>query len=169
MSPVSGITTFLSLVTNSPEETREVGRVLGGYAEGGEVFLLTGELGAGKTCLTQGIAWGLGVAGYARSPTFVIATRYRGRLTLSHLDLFRIQDPREVWDLDLEEYISGEGVCVVEWADRAAEEFPPESVWIDMEYGQNETDRLIQIGTEDRAARLIPAGLRLALGPWTRV
>lgn len=148
---------MLRLVSHSPEETQEIGRLLGQGAEAGDIFLLTGALGAGKTCLTQGIAWGLGVEGYARSPTFVIVTRYRGRLTLHHIDLFRIQDSREAWDLGLEEYLSGEDVCVVEWADRAAEVFPEESTWITLEYGPEETERLITINAkkEMRHIRLL--------------
>ena len=141
----------LRLVSHSPEETQEVGRLLGQVAQTGDIFLLTGALGAGKTCLTQGIAWGLGVEGYARSPTFVIITRYRGRLVLHHIDLFRIQDPLEAWDLGLEEYLSGEDVCVVEWADRAAEVFPQESTWIALEYGTKETERVISINVKDEA------------------
>jgi tRNA threonylcarbamoyladenosine biosynthesis protein TsaE len=112
-------------------------------------------LGAGKTCLTQGIAWGLGVEGYARSPTFVIVTRYVGRLVLHHVDLFRVQGYQEAQDLGLDEYLSGEDVCVVEWADRAAEAFPPGSVWIALEYGPEDTERLVTIrdvGKGDRPA-----------------
>ena len=84
---------LLRLVSHSPQDTQDVGRLLGQQAEAGDIFLLTGALGAGKTCLTQGIAWGLGVGGYARSPTFVIVTQYRGRLTLHHLDLFPDRGP----------------------------------------------------------------------------
>lgn len=143
----------LSLVSHGPEGTQEIGRLLGRGAGPGDVFLLTGALGAGKTCLTQGIAWGLGVEGYARSPTFVLVTRYKGRLTLHHIDLFRVQDSPEAWDLGLEEYLAGGDVCVVEWADRAAEVFPQESTWIALDYGAQPTDRLIRIdakGGDDR-------------------
>ena len=133
------------LVSHSPDETREIGRLLGTAAEGGDVFLLEGPLGAGKTCLTQGIAWGMGVEGYARSPTFVMVTRYRGRLTLHHIDLFRVRDADEAWDLGLEEYLSGDDVCVVEWADRAAEVFPPEAMWLSLQYGATETERVITV------------------------
>ena len=139
----------LQLVSRGPEETWEIGRRLGQRAGAGDVFLLTGTLGAGKTCLTQGIAWGLGVEGYATSPTFVIVRRYRGRLTLYHIDLFRISDAQEAQELGIEEYLSGEEVCVVEWADRAPEVFPPESLWIAMEYGCEETERLITIMPEN--------------------
>ena len=133
----------LRMVTHSPEETQEVGISLGRCAKSGDIYLLTGELGAGKTCLTQGIAWGLGVEGYARSPSFVIATQYKGRLTLHHIDLYRIENPLEAWDLDLEEALSGDGVSVVEWADRAPGLFPPDSLWIRLEHGEEPSQRII--------------------------
>lgn len=140
----------LDYVSHSPELTRDLGRLLGQSSQAGDVFLLTGELGAGKTCLTQGIAWGLGVEGYARSPTFVMITRYEGRLTLHHIDLFRVQGPDDAWDLGLEEYLSGDDICVVEWADRAPEVFPRDSTWIHLGYGAIETERLITIEAEQR-------------------
>jgi hypothetical protein len=87
------------------------------------VILLDGPLGAGKTCLTQGIAMGLGITGYVRSPTFVLMARYSGRLTLHHLDLYRVGSSQEAWDLGLDEQISGDGLCVVEWPDRAPDLF----------------------------------------------
>ena len=139
----------LHLLSHGPDETREIGRVLGREAQAGDLFLLEGGLGAGKTCLTQGIAWGLGVEGYARSPTFVIITRYRGRLTLYHIDLFRIEGDQELWDLGIEEYFGGDGVCVIEWADRAPGVFPPERISIALEYGESETERLITITPAD--------------------
>ena len=150
----------LSLISHSPEETQEIGRLLGQEAKARDVLLLTGPLGAGKTCLTQGIAWGLGVEGYARSPTFVIVARYQGRLTLHHIDLFRVQDDLEALDVGIEEYLLGEDVCVVEWADRAAEIFPQRSLWISLEYGARETDRLITLGDEDQTGHHILESLK---------
>jgi tRNA threonylcarbamoyladenosine biosynthesis protein TsaE len=134
---------FLQILTSSLEETQKAGHVLGEQAQPGDIFLLTGPLGAGKTSFTQGIAWGLGVAGYARSPTFVLATRYRGRLTLHHIDLYRINDPLEAWDLGLEELLAGDDVCVVEWADRAEEIFPEDSLWIALDYTPEAIQRTI--------------------------
>jgi|SRR5918992_5792977 tRNA threonylcarbamoyladenosine biosynthesis protein TsaE len=145
------MTSFLQILTSSPEETQKAGQVLGEQAQPGNIFLLTGPLGAGKTSLTQGIARGLGVAGYARSPTFVLATRYQGRLTLHHVDLYRINDPLEAWDLGLEELLAGDDVCVVEWADRAEEIFPEDSLWIILAYAPEENQRTITL--EKRSAR----------------
>ena len=130
----------IKLLTKDPEETQAVGHALGTHARAGDIFLLTGPLGAGKTCLTQGIAKGLGVEGYVRSPTFVLMTRHHGRLTLHHLDLYRITGAEAAWDLGLDEQLSGDGVCVVEWADRAAELFPESSIWIDLSYYGDEDD-----------------------------
>ena len=153
----------IQLISHSPEESREIGRIIGHNSKSGDVFLLTGVLGAGKTCLTQGIAWGLGVQGYARSPTFVIATRYKGKLTLHHIDLFRIESVQEALDLGLDEYMSGEDVCVVEWADRAAEIFPPQSLWIALEYGTADNDRLIEVNAQNSSH----SGLMEALRQYT--
>ena len=129
----------VTIHTNTPEETRRIGEVIGQSAAPGDIYLLTGPLGAGKTCLTQGIARGLGVDGYARSPTFVLITRYRGRLILHHADLYRIDHPAEAWDLGLEDIMSaGEDILIVEWADRAEEIFPNEALWIDLDYAIDE-------------------------------
>ncbi len=127
-------TAFLTIVTASAGETQRVGRIIGGQARPGDVYLLTGPLGAGKTCLTQGLAWGLGVTQHPRSPTFVLMTRYQGRLTLHHMDLYRVSDPLEAWDLGLDEYLGGDGVCVIEWADQAEEVFPDDALWINLDY-----------------------------------
>lgn len=137
--------TDLHLVSHSPNDTRAIGRVIGESALPGNVILLIGPLGAGKTCLTQGIAWGLGISEYTRSPTFVIMTQYKGRLSLFHIDLFRIDSNMEVQDLGIDEYINSTGVCVVEWADRAIEFFPQKSMLIEMDYGVKNSDRFIRI------------------------
>ena len=125
---------MISIHTHSPEETQQVGRIMGEEARPGDIYLLTGPLGAGKTCLTQGIAWGLRVLQHARSPTFVLMTRYQGRLTLYHFDLYRIGGPLEAWDLGVEEQLEGDGVCVVEWADQAEEIFPEHALWVRLDY-----------------------------------
>ena len=127
------------------EFTQELGRTIGEQASASDVFLLTGPLGAGKTCLTQGIALGLGVEGYVRSPTFVLMTRHQGRLTLHHVDLYRLGGPAEAWDLGLDEQLFGDGVCVIEWADRASEIFPEDCLWIDLDYADDPDHRIINV------------------------
>lgn len=141
------MTSSLHIKSNSAEFTQDLGRIIGEQASAGDVFLLTGELGAGKTCLTQGIALGLGVEGYVRSPTFVLMTRHHGRLTLHHVDLYRMDSAAEAWDLGLDEQLFGDGVCVIEWADRASEIFPEDCLWIDLDYGSDAEDREIVFET----------------------
>lgn len=131
----------LSILSRSPEETQEVGKAIGARCQPGHIYLLAGPLGAGKTCLTQGIAQGLAVPGQVRSPTFVLMRNYQGRLPLHHLDLYRISGPQEAWDLGVGEELLGSGVCVVEWADRATELFPEDCCWISLDYGSGENDR----------------------------
>ncbi len=106
-------------ITSSPEETQRVAREIGERCIGGEVVLLVGELGAGKTCFTQGLAQGLGVDDYVHSPTFVMVGRYEGRRTMYHVDLYRVDSVDEALELGVEELLADDTVCVVEWADRA--------------------------------------------------
>lgn len=100
------------------EQTRLLGAALGALLRRGDVVLLQGNLGAGKTALTQGIGEGMGVHGVINSPTFTILKEYSGPMPLYHFDLYRIEDPDEVYALGFEDYLSGDGVCVVEWAER---------------------------------------------------
>ena len=91
---------------------------MGELVQSGDIFLLTGDLGTGKTCLTQGIARGLGIEEYAFSPSFVIIREYHGRLPLYHIDFYRLDNIDEIADLGLEEYFYSKGVCVIEWAEK---------------------------------------------------
>lgn len=139
------MTRKLRFETSSPEETQALGELIGSNAQPGDIYLLSGPLGAGKTCLSQGIARGLEVPENLRSPTFVLMTRHQGRLVLHHVDLYRINDPWEAWDLGLDEQLMGDGVCVVEWADKAAELFPAESCWMELDYGLGEGRRKLTV------------------------
>ena len=132
-------------MTGSPEETRALGTVLGEALQGGEIVLLIGQLGAGKTTLTQGLAVGLGVDGYTKSPSFVLLNEYQGRVPLYHLDLFRIDTPEEVWDLGIDEYLNGPGVTAIEWADRAREAFPTDALVVEI-HPIGEEERRVEIG-----------------------
>ncbi len=109
----------LELVTHSPEETQELGRLIGQLAQPGDVLLLAGGLGTGKTCLTQGIARGLGIDDYVMSPSFVLIRELQGRLPLYHADLYRLDRIEESMDLGLDDYFYGRGVTVIEWAEKA--------------------------------------------------
>lgn len=121
------------LVTRSPEATRELGRSLGGYLLAGGFVALTGDLGSGKTVLVQGIAEGLGCVGGVSSPSFVIVNEYRGRVPIYHVDLYRVTDPRSLHDLGYREFFYGDGVALVEWADRVPDLLPADrlDVWLE--------------------------------------
>jgi len=134
--------TTVEIETRSADETRSIGRLLGVAARAGDVFLLVGDLGAGKTTLTQGVLWGLGGEEYARSPTFVLVSEYKARLVLYHVDLYRLEDADQVHDLGIEEYICGDGLCVIEWADKAMDHFPQEHLRVRMERLGRTTHRL---------------------------
>lgn len=131
-------------LSRSPEDTQSIGKTLGAHALPGHVLLLIGELGAGKTCLTQGVLWGLGGGEYARSPTFVMAAQYTGRLTLYHMDLYRVDSAAELTDLGLDEYLYGDGVSVVEWADRVPGLMPRDHLQIQIEHA-GETERRLTL------------------------
>jgi len=114
----------LKLNSHSPQQTQLLGSYLGKLAQKGDVFLLVGDLGTGKTCLVQGIAYGLDIKEYAFSPSFVLVREYHGRLPLYHIDFYRLDHFKEIADLGLEEYLYNDGVCVVEWADKGLQILP---------------------------------------------
>jgi len=123
----------LEIVSNSAGQTRNIGMKLGKLAASGDVILLVGPLGAGKTCLTQGIARGLGIAEYTASPSFVLVREHQGKLPLYHIDLYRLDRIEEVAQLGLDDYLYGNGVCVVEWADKGLSVIPEEYLLIEMQ------------------------------------
>jgi len=124
----------LELNSHSPEQTQLLGSYLGELAQKADAFLLVGELGTGKTCLVQGIARGLDVKEYAFSPSFVILREYHGRLPLYHIDFYRLGHIEEIADLGLEEYFYGNGVCVVEWAEKGLQVIPQDNLLITIRY-----------------------------------
>ncbi len=111
--------------TNSPEETFRAGKELGEKAEPGQVFTLTGDLGVGKTVFTQGLAKGLGIEEPVNSPTFTIVQVYdEGRLPFYHFDVYRIGDVEEMDEVGFEDYVMGDGVSLIEWANLIEEILP---------------------------------------------
>jgi len=149
----------LNIITHSPEETQSLGRRIGEIALSGDVFLLRGNLGAGKTCFTQGLAWGLGIDEYAMSPTFVIVRELYGRLPLYHIDLYRLDRIEETTDLGLDDYIYGQGICVIEWAEKALTILPEEHLRIEISY-IDATERCFQIKPRGRRYESIVGQLR---------
>ena len=134
----------IKLTSQSPEQTQKLGVRIGELALPGDVFLLVGELGTGKTCLTQGIAWGLDIKEYAMSPSFVIVRELYGRLPLYHIDLYRLDRIEESLELGLDDYLYGQGVCVVEWAEKALSILPKNYLLIKISY-LSDTGRSFQM------------------------
>jgi len=157
--------TAFQLFTHSPEQTQSLGKHLGGLAQAGDIYLLTGNLGSGKTCLTQGIAWGLGVKEYAFSPSFVIVREYHGRLPLYHIDLYRLDRVEEVIDLVLEEYFYGEGICVVEWAEKGMDVMPRENLSIKLDYIST-IDRSLEMNANGERYLQLLESLKEELKTW---
>ncbi len=125
------------------EETKKFGMEIAGSLCKGDVLALIGDLGTGKTALTSYIAQGLGIARRVNSPTFTIVKEYtEGRLPLYHFDVYRVSDPEELFNIGIEEYFFGEGVCIVEWADLIEEILPEDTKYIYLEYGKNEGERV---------------------------
>lgn len=121
----------------------EFGKKLGKEVKAGTVIALTGDLGAGKTTLTKSIALGLEIDDIITSPTFNIVKEYdTGRIPLYHFDVYRVGDVDEMYEIGCEEYFYGEGVCVVEWADLIEEIMPEDTMWINIEYGEKEGERI---------------------------
>ena len=111
--------------TNSPQETKELGKKMAERAKPGDVFTLVGDLGVGNTVFTQGIAEGLGIDEPVNSPTFTIVQEYEsGRMPFYHFDVYRIGDPEEMDEIGFDDYIYGDGLCLIEWADLIEEILP---------------------------------------------
>ena len=151
----------LDLITHSPDQTRSFGARLGRLARPGDVYLLRGPLGSGKTAFAQGVARGLGVEGYVQSPTFTLAAEHEGRadgrpITLYHLDLYRLEDPAEVETFGYDEYLDDpDGIVVIEWPERAEAELPEAFLLIELEHLADSKRRLILYPHGERYVRLV--------------
>ncbi len=132
------------LYTESEQETEKFGRTLAEKLREGSVVALCGELGTGKTTLVRGIARGLGVKGYVKSPSFTIVHIYRGgRLPLYHIDLYRVE-PDELSTIEFEEYVWSQGVCVIEWAEKMKHLLPENTIYIHITH-EGENRRKIEL------------------------
>ena len=128
----TGSKKLIQKISSSPQETKEFGRELAGTLKQGEVVALTGPLGSGKTCLAQGICAGLGVNEAVTSPSFIIINQYPGRFWVYHFDLYRLKDKRELMDLGYEEFFYGNGICIIEWAEKVEELLPEKRMEISL-------------------------------------
>lgn len=130
MTPVSN-ERVLDIISNSAGQTQRLGARLGELARPGDIYCLEGELGSGKTCFVQGLGKGLGIPAFIHSPTFILANEHRGgRLPLYHIDVYRVRGADEAIGFGLEDYMTEDGVCVIEWAEKIREALPDEHLWI---------------------------------------
>ena len=136
----------MEFVTNSEAETEALGARLGAELAPGTVIAFTGDLGAGKTAFTRGLARGLGVPDRVTSPTFTIVNEYEGgRLPLFHFDMYRLSSSDELFDIGWEDYLARGGVCAVEWSENVAEAIEPDAVRVFIARGDGDDDRVITI------------------------
>jgi tRNA threonylcarbamoyladenosine biosynthesis protein TsaE len=140
------------ITTCSADETSALGRSIGEKLKKGDILALSGELGSGKTCFTGGIARGLGVGNdyQITSPTFTLINEYPAKLALYHFDVYRLGSYADLDDLGYEEYFSGNGVVVIEWAEKIAQIVPPEAIFINFEYIDENKRRITFKGLHDR-------------------
>lgn len=152
-------------VSHSPDETIALGRELGALLHAGDVLVLTGDLGAGKTQLTKGVAAGMGVTADVTSPTFTIEMVYDGAdMPLYHFDLYRLDDPDQLEDVGLYDALGSDGPCLIEWGEQFADEIGPERVDVtltrldDQVAGGVEPPRRIELTAHDaRGQELVDA------------
>ena len=143
----------MNFITNSTEETYKLGIDIAKKLKAGDIINLNGDLGAGKTYFTKGIAKGLEIDDYITSPTFTIVNEYEGRLPLYHFDVYRINDTREMYEIGFDEYIYGSGVSVIEWGDIISDLIPDYAIKINIKR-LDENTREIEIDDKGKLSGL---------------
>ena len=176
---------ILCAETDGPAATRALAAELAARLVDGDLVVLTGDLGAGKTCFTQGLGLGLGVEDRITSPTFTLVATHEGRLRLNHLDVYRLEGPGDTLDLDLPDLLE-DGVTVIEWGERIDSVLPPERLLIELCYGELApsegpddpmSDDFVDIEADRRTLTLTMSGsawerraddIEKAVEPWVR-
>ena len=131
-------------ISRSPQATQDLASGLGRRLKAGDVILLRGDLGAGKTEFVKGLAIALGATEPVNSPTFALLNVYQGSMTIFHFDLYRMQHPEELAGIGFDEFIEGKGLAVVEWPDRFPSEMPDEYISVEIMAGETISERLIR-------------------------
>ena len=147
-------TAKMTVISRNPEETFLIGKIIGRTLIEKDVVALVGDLGTGKTCLTQGIARGLGVPDEYQitSPSFTLINEYQGRMMLYHFDLYRLLRAREIDDMGYEEYLFGQGVSVIEWADKVKDILPDDTLFVLINYADEKERNIIISGQKKKMA-----------------
>ena len=135
----------LNFQTNSAEETIELGKKIGSFLKGGEIFAMQGTLAAGKTTITKGIAQALDIKDEITSPTFCLISEYEGKIPLYHMDVYRLNDGEDFINLGAEDLIYGKGVSIIEWSEKIMEELPKSTIILKIEPVAGTTQRKIEI------------------------
>jgi tRNA threonylcarbamoyladenosine biosynthesis protein TsaE len=146
----------LEIISSSPQETEQIGSLLGKMLARGDIIALSGELGSGKTTLVKGLAQGMGFdSKEIVSPSFTLVNEYEGPLPFFHIDLYRLGDERDLREIGYEEYLGEAGVAVIEWADRAPHAVPHESLWITLRYQDAERREIVMQAQGGRYEKMI--------------
>jgi tRNA threonylcarbamoyladenosine biosynthesis protein TsaE len=135
----------VTIRTESADATRAVASAIGELLVAGDLLLLVGDLGAGKTAFAQGLARGLGIEEPVTSPTFTIVQEYTGRLRLAHVDVYRLDRVQDLYDLGFDEIVDSEGVTVVEWGDLVAQVMPADHLVVRIEPGEVDSERVLEL------------------------
>ena len=136
----------MDYISHSVTETEHIGEALAKTLKGGDVVAYYGDLGAGKTAFTRGLARGLGCTGRVSSPTFTIVNEHEGTLPLFHFDMYRLSDEEELFDIGWEDYLTRGGICAVEWSERVSGALPEDAITVTIErHSENEEWRRITI------------------------
>lgn len=156
-----------TLVTSSVEQTRSLAAAIAELARPGDLLLLVGDLGAGKTAFTQGLGAGLGVDEQITSPTFALVQGYTGRLDLYHLDVYRLEQINEALDLGLSELLDDGSVTVIEWGDTIAAALPPDYLEVRITFGEGPEDRRVELRCVGSGWQARQRALGVAVSPWS--
>ncbi len=157
---------MIACVTKSVDDTRALAGEVAPFLRSGDLIVLAGELGAGKTAFTQGLARGLGVADAVTSPAFVLVRSYDGRLPLTHIDVYRLDHLQEVFDLGIAEIVDGGGVTVVEWGDVVTPALPADLLEVRLDHGDADDERRLAFDTVGPSWAPRMAALETALNGW---
>ena len=158
---------MIRAATKSVDDTRALAAEIAALAAPGDLLVLAGDLGTGKTAFAQGFARGLGVDEPVTSPAFILVRTYEGRLPMIHLDVYRLEEMQELVDLGIAELLDQGGVTLVEWGDAVTPGLPSDFLEVRLESGTAPDDRLVTVRSVGRSWPPRAEALQLALAPWT--
>ncbi|MDO5095896.1 MAG: tRNA (adenosine(37)-N6)-threonylcarbamoyltransferase complex ATPase subunit type 1 TsaE [Peptostreptococcaceae bacterium] len=153
----------MQIKTNNVDKTMEIGKLLGSFLQNGDCICLDGDLGAGKTHLTKGIALGLGILEDITSPTFTIVQEYDAAIRLFHFDVYRLSDEQELYEIGFSDYLKGNGALVIEWASNVKNLLPPDRLEIHLSYTDKADERILDIRATGNQSEILLEKLEKSL------